>query len=34
VWDDIAAKGHTALILDDTWLLHTAELIERQLPLL
>jgi hypothetical protein len=34
VWDDIAVSGHTALVLDDAWLLHTAELIERQLRLL
>lgn len=34
VWDDIAVSGHTVLVLDDAWLLRTAELIERQLPLL
>jgi hypothetical protein len=34
VWDDIAVSGHTVLILDDAWLLHTAELIDRQLRLL
>jgi hypothetical protein len=33
VWDDIAAGGQTALVFDDAWLLHTAELIERHLPL-
>jgi hypothetical protein len=33
VWDDIAASGETALLLDDAWLLHTAELIERHLPM-
>jgi hypothetical protein len=32
VWDDIAASGHTALVVDDAWLLQTAELIERHLP--
>jgi hypothetical protein len=33
VWDDVAAGGQSALVLDDVWLLHTAELIERHLPL-
>jgi hypothetical protein len=33
VWDDVAASGQSALVLDGAWLLHTAELIERHLPL-
>jgi len=34
VCDDVSVSGHTALVRDDAWLLHTAELIERQLRLL
>jgi hypothetical protein len=33
VWDDTAPRAGSLLILDEAWLLHTAELIERHLPL-
>jgi hypothetical protein len=33
VWDEIAGDDGTTLLFDDDWLLHTAELIERHLPL-
>lgn len=33
VWDQIAPRAQSPLLFDETWLLHTAELIERHLPL-
>jgi hypothetical protein len=33
VWDQIAPRLRTPLLFDEAWLLDTAELIERHLPL-